>query len=283
MSTGPRRPLSAPDGSAVLRGRALVTGGTSGLGLEFARALAARGLSLVLVARDEQRLSEVAASLPVETEVLAADLTVADDLERVAARVADRSRPIDVLVNNAGTGILADFHVSGIDEERRLLDLLVWAPMRLAHAALPGMLDRGRGGILTVASMAGRMPNGTYSAAKSHAITFSRSLAARYRADGIRATALLPGFLKTEFHERLGIDRSGTPDIIWASVEATAREGLRGLRKGRSVVVSDWRYRLTAPLVPLIPDRFMGGWSMARLDRRDAAGELEPTSEANAD
>lgn len=255
---------------------ALVTGASAGLGAELARQLAADGLQLVLVARDRARLEALAASLPVDCEVLSADLTDPEQLDRVAARLADRERPIDVLVSNAGGGILAELSESEAADERRLLDLLAWAPLRLAHAALPGMLERGRGGILTVASVAGLLPTGTYSAAKAHAIALSRSIAARYRADGIRATALLPGFLDTEFHDRLGIDSSFVPEIAFASVETVAREGLLGLRKGRPVVVSDWRYRLVRPIIPLVPDHLLGGWSMARLDRRDDDGMHVP-------
>lgn len=256
--------------------RALVTGASAGLGAELARQLAADGLQLVLVARDRARLEALAATLPVDCEVLPADLTDPEQLDRVAARLADRERPIDVLVSNAGGGILAELSESEAADERRLLDLLAWAPLRLAHAALPGMLERGRGGILTVASVAGLLPTGTYSAAKAHAIALSRSIAARYRVDGIRATALLPGFLDTEFHDRLGIDNSFVPEIAFASVETVAREGLWGLRKGRPVVVSDWRYRLVRPIIPLVPDHLLGGWSMARLDRRDDDGMHVP-------
>lgn len=256
--------------------RALVTGASAGLGAELARQLAADGLQLVLVARDRARLEALAASLAVDCEVLPADLTDPEQLDRVAARLADRERPIDVLVSNAGGGILAELSESEAADERRLLDLLAWAPLRLAHAALPGMLERGRGGILTVASVAGLLPTGTYSAAKAHAIALSRSIAARYRPDGIRATALLPGFLDTEFHDRLGIDNAFVPEIAFASVETVAREGLRGLRKGRPVVVSDWRYRLVRPIIPLVPDHLLGGWSMARLDRRDDDGMHVP-------
>lgn len=239
--------------------RALVTGASSGLGAEFARQLAVDGFSLVLVARDAERLEELARTLPVACEVLAADLTSDEGLDRVADRVGDRSRPIDVLVNNAGFGVADPFHASDIVDERRMHELLSWVPLRLAHAALPGMRERGRGGILNVASLAGRMPSGSYAAAKAQVITLSRSLNARYRRDGVTVTALLPGFVPTEFHARMGVSAEVVPRAGWAVAGSVVREGLRALRRRRGVVVSDWRYRLAAPIIPLVPDRVIAG------------------------
>lgn len=239
--------------------RALVTGASAGLGAEFARQLAADGFSLVLVARDEGRLRALAAELTAargtEVEVLAADLTDAADLERVAARLADGDRPVDVLVNNAGFAVAEPFHASDIADERRMHELLSWVPLRLAHAALPGMRARGHGGILNVASLAARIPSGTYSAAKAQLLMLSRALRAQYRHEGIVVTALLPGFVATEFHERMRVDASTVPEIGWADASAVVRDGLRALRKRRKAVVADWRYRLAAPVAALVPDR----------------------------
>jgi uncharacterized protein len=246
--------------------RALVTGASSGLGAEFARQLAGDGLALVLVARDAGRLERLAAELrsahAVAVEVLPADLTDSADLERVADRLADAAHPVDILVNNAGFAVAAPFHASAIDDERRMHELLSWVPLRLAHAALPGMRERGRGGILNVASLAGRMPTGTYAAAKAQVILLSRALHARYRRDGIAVTALLPGFVPTEFHERMGVEPSSVPRAGWADASTVVREGLRGLRRRRGLVISDWRYRLTAPLIPLLPDRLIAGFGI---------------------
>ncbi|SFS15589.1 hypothetical protein SAMN04487783_2078 [Agrococcus baldri] len=248
--------------------RALVTGASAGLGAEFTRQLAADGLALVLVARDAERLERLAAELrsarAVEVEVLPADLTEPADLERVAARLADAAHPIDVLINNAGFAVADPFHASAIDEERRMHELLSWVPLRLAHAALPGMRERGRGGILNVASLAGRLPSGSYAAAKSQVITLSRALHARYHRDGITVTALLPGFVPTEFHERMGVEPTSVPRAGWADASTVVSEGLRALRKRRGIVVSDWRYRLAAPIIPLVPDRIIAGFGLGR-------------------
>lgn len=240
-----------------MRHTALVTGASSGIGLAIARELARVGVDVVLVARDESRLREVAATLDTGTEVLAADLLTHEGLETVADRVALRDRPIDILVSNAGFGLAAPFHASSIEDERRLHELLSFVPLRLAHAALPGMRERGRGWILTVASFAAFIPYGSYSASKAHAVNLSRSLRARYAADGIHATALCPGFVHTEFHERMGIEEDA-PAWMWASAEDVARRGVRGLRRNQPVVHSDWRYATIAKALQVVPDRWQG-------------------------
>ena len=247
---------------------ALITGASAGLGTEFARQLAALGMRVVLVARDAERLDRLAAELgaapgagadPGErAEVLVADLTTEAGLERVAARLSDPDRPIDLLINNAGFGVFESFERSSIADERRMHELLSWAPLRLAHAAIPGMLERGEGWIVTVASVAAFTPTGTYGAAKAAVVSLSRSLNARYRRRGVRVTALCPGLLATEFHERMGEDHlPQLPRIAWADTARVAREGLRAVHAGRAVRVSDWRYRLAVPLTRILPDRVL--------------------------
>ena len=242
--------------------RALITGASAGLGAEIARQLAERRIDVVLVARDRTRLERLADRLRreygVSVEVLAADLTDRGDLERVAHRVSEAGSPVDILVSNAGFGVYDGFEVSRIDDERRLHELLSWVPLRLAHAAIPGMLTRGRGWILNVASVAAFTPSGTYGAAKAAVVSLSRSLGARYRTRGVRVTALCPGLLDTEFHVRMGEDHlPRLPRIAWADTARVAREGLRGMYRGRPVVVSDWRYRLLRPLIAVLPDRVL--------------------------
>lgn len=240
---------------------ALITGASAGLGREFARQLARSGVDATLVARDERRLHELAEELRgagVRAEVLAADLTTPAGLELVAARLSRDDRPVDILINNAGFGVYDGFERSDISDERRLHELLSWAPLRLSHAAVPGMLRRGRGWILNVASVAAFTPTGTYGAAKAATVSLSRSLNARYRRRGVRVTALCPGLLDTEFHARMGEDHlPSLPRVAWADTARVAREGLRALHRGRSVLVSDWRYRLVAPLTRLLPDRVL--------------------------
>lgn len=241
---------------------ALITGASAGLGTEFARQLAARRIDLVLVARDAVRLAALAHALRnefgVHVEVLAADLTDAESLERVAARVAAPTDPIDILINNAGFGVYAGFESSDITDERRLHELLSWVPLRLMHAAVPGMLARGEGWILNVASAAAFLPSGTYGSAKLAVTSLSRSLNARYCARGIRVTALCPGLVATEFHTRMGEDHlPRLPRVAWADASRVVSDGLRALSHGRPVLVSDWRYRLLRPLMSALPDRWL--------------------------
>lgn len=237
--------------------RALITGATSGIGLAVTRRLAELGVHLVLVARDAGRLDAIAAEmrgLGVECDPLCADLATDEGVERVRARLQDEAAPVDILVNNAGFGLGASFHHSDLADERRLIRVLSEAPMVLCHAVLPGMRARGRGWILNVASMAAFLPQGSYSAAKAYVVSLSRSLRVQNRAHGIRVTALCPGFVHTEFHERMGTGEEA-PAWMWAEAEVVAREAIRGLRAGKAIVRSDWRYRALAPLVAVLPDR----------------------------
>lgn len=242
------------------RYRALITGATSGIGLAIARRLARQGVELTLVARNEQRLTEVAGTLAREgkriadPEVISADLATEEGVDLVMARVRDADNPIDILVNNAGFGIAKPFHRSALEDEQRILDVMIEAPLSLMHAAIPGMRERGRGWILNVASMAGFLPSGTYAAAKAHVIALSRSLRVQYEGDGLNITVLCPGFVHTEFHERMGTGETA-PTWMWTNADTVAREAIRGLKQGRAIVRSDWRYRLLAPLIAVLPDR----------------------------
>ncbi|KAA1425737.1 SDR family NAD(P)-dependent oxidoreductase [Nocardioides antri] len=238
----------------------LVTGATAGIGLEFARQLAARGDDLVLVARDTARLEEVAADLRasygVATEVLPADLTDPDQLRTVEVRLADAERPVDLLVNNAGFGLKGSFLDNDVETEQRQQDVLVRAVLRLSHAALGGMVERGGvgGGVINVSSVAAFLPRGTYSAAKAWVNSFSAWAHSEYADRGVTVMALCPGFVKTEFHQRLGVDRDSTaPRILWLEPDRLVRDALADFDKRRPMSIPSKRYKAIVTATRLVP------------------------------
>jgi short-subunit dehydrogenase len=258
--------MSQPAPSSA-SGCALVTGATAGIGLEFARQLAARGHDLVLVARDAGRLEAVAAELRsaygVGVEVLPADLTDRSALARVEARLADAARPVDLLVNNAGFGLKGRFLDNTVEQEQAMLEVLVTAVMRLSHAALGPMAARGSGGVINVSSVAAFLPRGTYAAAKAWVNSFSEWAANEYRPSGVTVMALCPGFTKTEFHERMGV-RRGT-SLLWMEPESLVTRALSDFDKGRTFSIPGAQYKVIVALTKLIPSRALQGYqSMGR-------------------
>ena len=239
---------------------ALVTGATSGIGNAFARRLAAEGYGLVLVSRDVGRLDAVAVALReryrVDVEVLPADLSEREQVERVADRLRDNAWPIDFLVNNAGFTTQKPFPTGDLLEEERMLAVLIRAVLVLTAAAIPGMVARGRGNIVTVSSVAGFLPTGTYSAAKSWATSFTTSLADRLDGTGVIVTALCPGFVRTEFHQRAKMDMSAVPGWLWLSADRVVDGCLSDVRRGRTISVPSNRYKMIAFLSRHLPLRF---------------------------
>jgi uncharacterized protein len=236
---------------------ACVTGATAGIGLAFAEELAAEGSDLVVVARNTGRLEALAERLAAEhgiaVEVLTADLATDAGCAAVMDRLADGSRPIDVLVNNAGFGVNQDFVAGSLAEEERLLDVLVRATLRLTHAALPGMVQRGRGTVVNVSSVAGWVPIGTYAAAKSWVTVFTEGLGAELDGTGVTATAVCPGFTHTEFHERADMDIAFLPAWAWLDSRRVARDGLRDARAGHAVSVPSALYNSLALVAQYTP------------------------------
>lgn len=236
---------------------ALVTGASSGIGAEFARQLSARGASVVLVARDADALDALAdeiRSAGGRADVLVADLL--DDAQR--ARVEERlaAGGIDVLVNNAGYGLPLAFERNDIEDEARHLRLHVEVTMRLSRAVLPAMLARGNGRIVNVASVAGLMPRGTYGAAKGWVVSFSRWANTVYAPRGVTVTAVCPGFVHTNFHERLGLPpgEEGVSRWMWLDAPQVVREALRDAARGRAVSIPSLRYKVLTSLARLLPD-----------------------------
>ena len=235
---------------------ALITGPTSGLGEGFARRYAIDGYDLVLVARDVTRLEELAAELRDEAradvEVLPADLAIADD----RARVADRLKTgVQVLVNNAGFGTSGEFWTADLSLLQSQLDVNVTAVMQLTHAALPAMLDAHSGTVINVASVAGLLPGrgSTYSASKAWVVAFSEGLANGLGGTGVGVHALCPGFVRTEFHERAGIDMAGTPSVLWLEVGDVVRDCMADVAKGKVVIVPGVQYKALTTGGRLVP------------------------------
>jgi short-subunit dehydrogenase len=257
MSSPAPDATSTPAPGATDRRTALVTGATAGIGHEFAVQLAARGDDLVLVARDESRLTRVADELRtaygVAVEVLPADLGDPAQLARVEERVADRDRRVDLLVNNAGFGLKHRFLDNDIGLEHGMLDVLVTAVLRLTHAALGPMTERGHGQVVNVSSVAAFLPRGTYSAAKAWVNSFSAWAHQEYAGRGVTVMALCPGFTRTEFHQRMEVSRGSAPGFLWLDVERLVREGLEDLDKGKAMSIPSKRYKAIARLARIAP------------------------------
>lgn len=237
---------------------ALVTGATSGIGRAFAQRLASDGWDVILVGRDTKRLNELCTLLAdthsVRAEPLAADLSIAPDLDSVEERV--RSANLGLLVNNAGLTLNTVFPESTVDNELYLLSVNVHAVLRLAHAALPGMLARKEGGIINVSSVTGfaaTMPGSTYPASKAWVTNFSESIALSAKGYGVNVMALCPGYTRSEFHARAGIDVSKTSSWMWLPPPLVVDTALRDLRRGRMISVPGWQYKAVAAFMRHTP------------------------------
>ncbi len=244
-------------------GTALITGATAGLGAEFARQLAEQGHHVVLVARDAARLRARAAELEnrygIRAETLAADLADDAGVAAVVGRLTDPARPVEILVNNAGIGLLHSFAENDIAEEKKHLKLHVETAMELTHAALQGMLQRGSGRVINVASVAAFLPRETYSAAKAWLLSFSRWANLAYAGRGVKVTAVCPGFTHTEFHDRMGMDKAVTPRWMWLQADQVVREGLADNDKGRAVSIPSRRYKILTAAARVLPARLVAG------------------------
>jgi short-subunit dehydrogenase len=246
--------LSEPD-----RRLALVTGASSGIGEAFARQLARDGYDLVVVARSADALESLAGELRggsgAEVECIRADLSADVELRRVEARVRS-GRAFDLVVNNAGVGSAGAFAEQVVDREEQQIRLNVVALMRLTHAALASMLPRGRGAVINVSSLAGIGPypfTATYGATKAFVNSFTEALAEELRGTGVHVQALCPGFTRTRFQERAGVDPATVPGFAWMSAESVVSASLASLARGEVLCVPGVGYKVLAAASGAVP------------------------------
>jgi hypothetical protein len=244
---------------------AMVTGASAGIGAAFVRRLARERYDLVLVARDESRLSALADDVRkasgVAVEVLPADLATDDGVARVEERVGRDD--VGLLVNNAGFGHRGKFLQVPLADELTMLRVHVDAVLRLTTAAVSGMAARGSGDVVNVASVAAFFPRGTYGASKAWVVAFSEAVRQDLAGSGVRVLALCPGFTHTEFHDRAGMDMSGIPGLFWLTADDVVAAGLRDLRAGKPVSVPGWQYKALVGAGRLIPRGLAGRVSSA--------------------
>jgi short-subunit dehydrogenase len=231
---------------------ALITGASAGLGAEFARQLAARGYHLILTARRQERLEELAAGLEKESgttcEVLVADLSQTDGIQTVAECIARQSE-LHLLVNNAGFGLRDTFSKSDPALLNDMLHVHFSAAVLLSRSALPGMISRHQGDIINVASMAGFIPlrSVLYGSSKAFLISFSQALDLELTGTGVHVQALCPGFTHTEFHDAQGtasfINHS-IPRILWLTSEQVVRHSLRDLPHHKVISIPGLQYQI---------------------------------------
>jgi short-subunit dehydrogenase len=248
---------------------ALVTGASSGIGATFARALARRGYGLVLVARRKDRLEALAREL--DGEALPADLTNAAELKLVEERIA-AAEDLELLVNNAGFGAMGRFWEADLDGQDRMHRLHIDATVRLTHAALRGMVARGKGGVINVSSVAGfvQSPGSTsYGATKRWMNAFTEGLYLELKSAGspVKVQALCPGFTYSEFHDVAGMDRNLIARRLWLRAEDVVEASLGGLDRGDLFVIPGWRYKFLVRLLGIVPDG-LRRWGTLRYAQR---------------
>lgn len=236
--------------------RALITGASAGLGAEFARQLAARGVELTLVARRGDRLTELADTLPVAAEVLTADLGTEQGIASVADRLTTTTSPVDLLVNNAGFGAYGAFSDLPMERHAAMIDLNVGALVRLTSAAVTQLLPRRAGGVINVGSTAAYQPDpfgAVYGASKAFVRSFTEAIHEELRGSGVHAMLLSPGFTDTEFQAVADVADGAMPGPLRMTAEAVVAGALRDFARGRAVCVPGAANKLNVAAVELTP------------------------------
>ena len=265
---------------------ALITGASAGLGAEFARQYAAKGWDVALTARRADRLDTLAREIEDRyrgaTLVIAQDLAVETSVDTILAELAEAGRHADALVNNAGYGLPGTFFNTSWKDQADFIRVLYTAPVELVHKLLPGMVERGFGRIINVASLAGYAPGSNghtlYASVKAGLIKFSESVHAEAKAAGhdINCSALCPGFTFTEFHDANGTrDKANeSPKWMWMDAAPVVEAGIDGVTRGRPVVVPGAVNKGVATLTKLLPEP-LGREIMKQQSRRFRKTEAE--------
>jgi hypothetical protein len=251
----------------MTNGVALITGASAGLGVDFARQLSAQGRRLVLIARRKERLEALAAEFG-NARAVELDLSEAGAIERLMGDLAAYGEHVELLVNNAGFGLTGRFAELDGKRQRQMIDLNCGALTELAHAVLPGMIERKSGGILNVASTAAFQPGpgmAVYFATKAFVLSFSEALHEEVKDWGVTVSALCPGPTATEFGDVAGFGKP-LPDMIKADSPSVVRAGLAGLEKGKAIVIPGLMNKSTAQAHRFFPRSWV----------RKAAGMLKP-------
>ncbi|MDY5585681.1 MAG: SDR family NAD(P)-dependent oxidoreductase [Arcanobacterium sp.] len=253
-------------------GKALITGASSGLGKEFAWTLAAEGNDLVLVARNEARLAQLAEDIRqkagVQVEYLSADLGMADGVARIVERLESESDPVTLLINNAGMGLGQEFIGGDLVTELNAVNVMVRAVLVLTHAAVNTMVKRGRGTVINVASITSMTVQGTYSAHKAWVKVFTEGLAADLAGTGVNVTAVMPGLMHTEFHQRADVDAGQWKEWMFTNAAEVAEQALAAARRGQVIVVPSLKYKLTYGLLKLSPRALVRKFASSKMSGR---------------
>lgn len=254
---------------------ALVTGASSGIGKAFAEVLAEKGYGLILTARRRERLDALAVELAqrhgVTTKVVVADLAEPGASAQIVAALGDSK--VDVLVNNAGYGVAGSYTTVPWADHQAFMQVMVMAVCDLTYRLLPGMVERGWGRIINIASVAGMVPapagHTLYGASKAFLIRFSEALSSENASRGVQVTAVCPGFTYSEFHDVLGTrdKMNRMPRMLWLDAPTVARQGYDAVMNGDSVVVNGGIYKMLVWLTGVLPRR-LGGWVSGSAGRR---------------
>lgn len=257
--------------------RALVTGASSGIGEAFARQLAARNVALVLVARRQERLERLREELGGDVEVLVADLATADGVAAVTQRLADQTRPVDLLVNNAGVGLYGPVSADTLQRATAMVRLNVEAVVSLTSAHISALQSRGAtsGGIINVGSLAGELPTPyatTYGASKAFVRSYTYGIAHELSGTGIRVLLCAPGVTESEFGAAAGLARRrGIPSVVKSTSEEVVAHTLQQFSQGAIEAMHGRHNRLVRRLAPLLPGSWVRGMS-ARAHRSVVGG-----------